>query len=591
MTSRHVASSQVGRRVIAQLFCARDLETESLFSVFEAPGATVASVVDLGLRLRGASPAPLYVIDLNVLFDVIKDKHRPRSPAAGRLIAAALAHQIRLAVAPEFIVELERHTTGDTADPILRLARQLPRLPVADIVRSKQLADLIHTIVFVTPRLRAAGSPQAWSDARHLAQAALAGASGYVTSDGGLIAARDDLVGRIGIDVASLDEFDALLPATTASRGEAQLQGIDCVMKTASVDVVRSYLEAQKVAAATIAEFVPGPAQLGLWKAHSVSEDSKIVGIGLQIGASSIDAPARILVHVRPDHVRCETFADYLLDIQCREACGSGPVTIELLSIPGQSTVRRAGILRGFMPLPRTDSLIKVAVGRPITPASWISIARQTRRRTGLRLPDTPLDMASALSGLTVQGPEGKLITVRLAALEDAIGPTILVWPGREGVVVPIARRYADDLLGTGDQLPLFGSPEAAFMTRRTYFNTPRSAPLMRPGTPMLFYESRRSGGRGAIVAVARIVDATILPKEQVPDELLRRAVVEDLEPLSASLEVLATSFDNLLRFPKVVGLDKLRGLGAIGASNLQTATALGHQPLARILELGWARA
>jgi hypothetical protein len=107
----------------------------------------------------------------------------------------------------------------------------------------------------------------------------------------------------------------------------------------------------------------------------------------------------------------------------------------------------------------------------------------------------------------------------------------------------------------------------------------------------MLFYESRRSGRRGAIVAVARIVDATILPKEQVPDELLRRAVVEDLEPLSASSEVLATSFDNLLRFPKVVGPDKLRGLGAIGASNLQTTTALGHQALAAILELGWARA
>ena len=156
---------------------------------------------------------------------------------------------------------------------------------------------------------------------------------------------------------------------------------------------------------------------------------------------------------------------------------------------------------------------------------------------------------------------------------------------------MPIARHYADDLLGTSDQLPLFGSPEAAFMTRRTYFNTPRSAPLMRPGTPMLFYESRRSGGRGAIVAVARIVDATILPKQQVPDELVRRAVVEDLEPLSASSEILATSFDNLLRFPKVVFLDTLRALGATGASNLQTSTALSHQALAAILELGWTRA
>ena len=190
-----------------------------------------------------------------------------------------------------------------------------------------------------------------------------------------------------------------------------------------------------------------------------------------------------------------------------------------------------------------------------------------------------------------VQGPDGKSVTVRLPALEDALSPTILVWPGREGVIVPIMRNFADDLLGTSDQFLLFGSPEAAFVTRRTYFNSPRAATLMRPGVPMLFYESIRSGGRGAIVAAARIVDATVMAKEQVPEELLRRAVVEDLEPLSASTDVLATSFDNLLRFPAPVPLKRLRVLGATGSANLRTATALTSAQLSAILEQGWLRA
>jgi hypothetical protein len=191
---------------------------------------------------------------------------------------------------------------------------------------------------------------------------------------------------------------------------------------------------------------------------------------------------------------------------------------------------------------------------------------------------------------MAVHGPDGKKVTVRVAALEDALAPTILAWPGREGVIVPIARNYADDLLGTSDQYVLFGRPEAAFVARRTYFNSPRTAGVMRPGLPILFYESMRSGGRRAVVAAARIVDATVMPKGQVPDDLLRRAVVEDLEPLSASDDVLATSFDNLLRFPNPVSLDKLRQIGAVGTVNFQTTTAISAVALASILEMGWSR-
>ena len=92
-------------------------------------------------------------------------------------------------------------------------------------------------------------------------------------------------------------------------------------------------------------------------------------------------------------------------------------------------------------------------------------------------------------------------------------------------------------------------------------------------------------------MAAARIADATVVAKLHVPDDLLRRAVVEDLGPLSATSDLLATSFDSLLRFPAPVSLEALRRLGVDVSGNLQTTTALPYAGLAAILELGWSRA
>lgn len=224
---------------------ARDLATESLLSIFEQSGVHSQNVVDLGLKRRGASRAPLYAIDLNVMFDVVRAKSRPRSSLAESLMGAALKHQIRLAVAPEFVVELERTSKDEDTDPILRLAKQLPRLPEADRTETSRLTALVHKIVFAAPM--DASTPQALSDCRHLAQSALARASGYITSDGKVLASRDRLLEEIGIDVASLDEFAALLTSETFQTNSQLLVGTDRVTKSAPEDVVRAYLELHRV--------------------------------------------------------------------------------------------------------------------------------------------------------------------------------------------------------------------------------------------------------------------------------------------------------------------------------------------------------
>ena len=567
----------------------RDLQTPSLLSILEPTSSVSRGLVDLGLRHRGAGHAPLYAIDLNVLFDVTKQPPRPRAPFAEKLIAAALSHKVRLVIAPEFIAELKRQSEGREVDPILRLALQLPRLPVVDMEDAERTTKLLHHLIFEKPGLDSAGTPQAQSDARHLAEAALANATAYVTSDGSVLSARQEILQAIGIDVCSLDEFGGLLPGDFSSLSPTYVKETGIYLKDVSTEVLRKHLLGRELCPELLEEFTPTPVDPSRWSGRAVFEGNEIVAVGIYISPPHIHTPTRILVHVRPDHVAADRFVDHLLDVGVRRASAGGPVAIELPQVPGQTTVRQLAMLRGFvLNNDRRSAMIKGAIGRPVTPNSWRKISRQLRRTTALHLPDDRPSLESARSGVSVSNPEGKKFSIPLEVLEDALGPTLLLLPGRDGVILPITRSFADGLLNTGNQMPLFGEPMAALLTQRVYVNTPRAAKLMRPRTPILFYESKRSKGRGNIVAAGRIVDSIVMMKEHIPKRLYASTVVEDIGTLTKTPEILVTTFDNLLQFPQPVSLEQLRTMKALGPSNLQTATALSSKLLCQLLEIGW---
>ena len=175
---------------------------------------------------------------------------------------------------------------------------------------------------------------------------------------------------------------------------------------------------------------------------------------------------------------------------------------------------------------------------------------------------------------------------------EDLFGPTLYLWPGREGVIVPIQRAYADELLGTSLQtrLAFIEDRDASFLARRAYVNSPRARKAMRPGLPILFYESSKKGGRSAIVAIGRIVDSVIVPKEATLREAARRVVVDDLAEFSTTDDVLVTTFDNLMPFPTLIPFMALKGIGAEGSSNLMSATPLSSANLGEIVQAAWAK-
>lgn len=296
----------------------------------------------------------------------------------------------------------------------------------------------------------------------------------------------------------------------------------------------------------------------------------------------------RAIIHVKQDQVECEVLSDKLIDLITEEACSVGPALIELHVPSGQAVVRQAARGRGYSAISQA-TLTKVAIGRPLTDTVWDGVAANIRRKAGLILPMMPFANDVVAEGVIVTTPNGHAVTTRLAALEISLAPTIIAWPGRDGTIVSIAKTYADDLLQTTAQLPLFGWPVAAFVSRRTYFCTPRAETVLRPARPILFYESSRTGGAGAIVAAGLITDTLISKKDKVSVELLKRSVVEEAEDFSTSEDVLAVSFESVLRFPRRVPRDFLRELGA-AANNFQTATRVSPSVLKAIFDYGWSR-
>lgn len=568
-----------GRTIVVRV---RNLDTPHLFSV-------TPTTINLGLPERFGTEASFYTFDLNVFFDLVKN--RQRHDAACALFGAALDHRIRLGVAPEFISELRRNSTGQQHDPVLQMALQLPRLPPpVDAQDLDRLADEIHQIVFADKGIAGAGSVQARSDARHLAHSALSRVSGFITSDGAILESRDDLLTRIGIDVAGLDELLTLLPDQIDPQSVTERQGEGFECKVPTVHEATAYLRRSGVPQNIIDE-VCGAAvgRTAGWRS-AIWEGSNIVGAACLTSPVSTAGEERLLINVDSGHLDRELYAEYLLGAAIKHACLSGPAAIRLLSVAGQPTVNALAKIHGFVATGTGQDLIKVVIGRPLTQENWNSNRHSVRRKTALVLPKDWPGFASGDRSMAITNGSGQTFSLFPERFEDMFGPTLYLWPGREAVIVPIQRAYADELLGTNTQtrLSFIEDRDASFLSRRAYVNTPRARNVMRPGLPILFYESGKNGGRSAVVAVGRIVDSVLVPKEATTREAARRVVVDDLSEFSTTDDVLMTTFDNLMVFPKLVRFATLKEFGAVGPSNLISATPLSSQNLVRIVEAAW---
>lgn len=565
-----------------------ELDTPSLLGLMHTPTRQE------GLRLaERLSHRPIYLIDLNVLFDTIRK--RPRSSSAAKVIRAGLSHSIRLMVAAEFTAELLRTSADTSNDPVLAFASQLDFLnrPPEKTVRS--LVNKLAPVIFPDRAAHGTLTERDVSDLVHIATAIHYGAAGFITSENAILRASGYLHDTHRIDVIGVEEFarvvDVGVRVPRASTTNVA-SGILRTRRNHESDLVhaRTFLETMRAETAFTQEALACQASPAQWLL--VTGRNSSLGFAKWEVHGGMKRAADVYLCVDEGHHAADTIIDHLLDTIPRELSCIAPTLVRLHIPSGQVMTRQAALSMGFLPpdgVPGgTSKLQRLAVGRVVSTENWTYVRQSLVSVAALSLPAHIPTFTAANPHLLVNTGQ-KDIEMSLTEIERALSPVLFLFPWRGGVIVPIQEQYARELLGSSPQLSMLAPPEAILRQERVYINAPNAHRRMTPGTPILFYESLDGNGRGCVIALARITESRVVSKVEALGKVRQRGVLDDrtLEQRSAGEEVTETSFDNIFLFKFPVPLKRLRQLGCADGSNLISARTISFDKLAQLVKEG----
>jgi hypothetical protein len=221
---------------------------------------------------------------------------------------------------------------------------------------------------------------------------------------------------------------------------------------------------------------------------------------------------------------------------------------------------------------------------------NWGAFRSQFQEATGTALPAAFIRFADAMStGIVLSRPtSNNKRAIELLRFERALSPLLILADDRKIVLVPIRDKLACELLpGVTVQDSLF-QKEAMIRLERAYFGKSVNASMFERGTLVVFYISKKEGGRGEAVGVARVTSSGSGSPVQLSLSLLRQGVlgVDELEQLaSRSREVSYFTFDCFTKFVRPISFEELDELGCVGAVKLVTSQALDFGKFLSILE------
>jgi predicted nucleic acid-binding protein len=570
----------------------RQLNTPTLFGYPE--GKPVSGLPTLGRGTSGYTP--VYVIDLNVFFDVVK--RRPRAEHASQVIGAALDNVIRLVVAEEFTVELRRSFKPNAPDPVYEFALQLPTIPPPEHSRLLALTTELAGIVFPQRAANGSLSVQDNSDLIHLATAIHHSASGFVTAENALVAVADAVETSYGIRVIHVEQFAQILRGT-----KRRIMTIDSrfagreLRLSELTDPLWADLSAITEKIRLSDEFRQHLLAHGVHSSHNrsiaVSFNGSLVCAALWSRSARLDQGFSATIVSDEDQPAIESALDALLLAVSEEAVAGGPVLIDL-TIPKAHTITREMVLAvGFnekeLDASGAGYYQRMAIGSVVTEQSWNSIRTQIAAKTGNTFPLSLPVFKSAEAKVSFTSHDGTVHQISIEDLETALSPTLLCPDTRKCILVPIRRIFADHLLNTSLQISLLPTNAASLFHERVYYSTARNSKLFTPGAVLIFYESGRGHGRSAAVALARVRETATVSKKEVASSLLRHGVLdlEEIEAITTKGQVAATVFDNLIRLRSPISLHSLRALGCIDDANLVGARQLTSEQFSAIIQKG----
>lgn len=560
-----------------------ELATPQLFA-----SSGISHANPFGLSFASPNEIPLYLLDLNVLFDL--GRRRARHEDVVAVFRAERMQACQLAISSEIEVELARTATPGKTDPMVDLTSILPKFERPAEADLKKLEIELGPIVF--PRRSQAGTLTVndLSDLRHLATAIHHGLHGLVTSDASVLNAAIMLRERFRIEVLSpaaftLDDEVKVGPGTHGTVPNSVLV-IEELQPTAEEDV-RALLSRLDVGrGAQAAEWAAVNGNDRVCHRYIVRADSQIVSYLVWPNALR-GAPIDARLAIDESSPAATDAARLILEHLAEQATPIGVTRIRLRFPDRQVVVREVADGLGFAKSNDNQAeLQKIALNGIVTTDNWAAYRDSLSTASNVRLPDQPPAFRNVDQQIEVHSADGNRVHMTLLTLESHLSPALLCLPGRAATLTPLRREYAEHLLRHLPQGSFLPQARAQLFRQRHFINGSQARSAFSRGGLIVFYESSKGKGFGAVVAVARVVRSYQREEAALSGEDFNPSVLdsEQLSSIGKSRIRTVTVFDNLQILPRPVPLSVLQRLGCGTANQLITSRRLTDDQIQGIL-------
>lgn len=582
----YVQRTRPGGKTRKRTILARSHELSSP-QLFERSGISSGNPFGLGDELQGEKP--IYLLDLNVLFDL--GPRRARNELTLDVFRAERHGTCQLALSAELRTELVRTATAaPRSDPMHSWAAIFITFPVPPDAEKAALISALSSLVFPEKARTQNFSANDLSDLTHLATAAHHRLAGFITNDDAILAAAGRIEEKFDIHVISPlvfqpprdpadreEQFETntagatLTAASMQAESEAPLRQMLKRLGVADSDAV-AHWGALDVAERTVQRIAVADADrlVGYMACPGKMEKSVVTGrLALDEADPHAQAAGRLLLNKLLSRAK-----------EC------APSRVNLHLAPRQAAARELALGLGFAGAENGTSLYKLILNRVVTPSNWAAMTAELSTLAQLKLPGTCPPFKGIDQQIEVLCPDGNRRYVRLQEVETSLAPAIFCLPGRPAVITPIQKEFADQLLEHSQQRSFLPHARAAQFAERHYFSAERTLKFFTRGTLMLFYESSKGGGAAAIVAIGRVQRAFLKQDGAIDQSDFDPSVLnaQTLAAIGTSKAKTVTAFDNLIVLPRPVPLSSLKKMGCGEAHQLITTRPITAEQLSKIL-------
>ena len=432
----------------------------------------------------------------------------------------------------------------------------------------------------------------------HLAIAAHHKIAAFVTAEDALVRASQAIEIRFGIRTLHVKDLAETLKAATSVSPPLDFGFSDRDLRLSDVTAshsiaIRGLADSVKLPRELRVLALAEGAQASTRRSLAIAFEDQVICAAFWQPQSVLQGGLEALLLVDEDQVSSLVAVNALLNRLSRIASERGPARVQILipnsALGSQDVAIRYGFMRCSAGDPGVSRYQRLSIGGVVDTASWPSVRQNLQATSDMRFTG---DLASIVDDelrIHFQNQVGEEFMIDLFDLETILSPTLFLLSGRGAVLAPIRASYANDLLGTAAQASLLPKPQAAILHERTYFSSVRNERLLVKGTPVVFYESGKSNGRSAAVAVARVSRTVVVPKSQIAINLIDGGVVseEEIKALSSGIQIAATTVDNVMKLRQPVALKRLREFGCVDGSNLITSRLITSDQLQQIIIKG----